>query len=78
MKTNDKPTTCDLETVITAQITIISEERKMPNAELLSRFADRIKDAIGYAVIDSTEVFEFDDERIKVQFFLHEKSKGCE
>ncbi len=73
MKTNNKPTTCDLETVVTAQITIIDRDVEIDEDCDLIAYAESIKAGVKRYFKNQTDDCGLDDEQIKVQLFVHEK-----
>ena len=82
MNTNDKPTSekdkstpCDLETVITAQITFIDKGAEIGADFDALAFADGVKAGVKSYLNDFAGHRGLDDEQIKVQVFIHEKKK---
>lgn len=75
MNTNDKPTPCDLETVITTQITFIDKGMELDGNFNALEFAEAVKSAAKKFFCFLPSSGELDDEQIKVQVFIHEKKK---
>ncbi len=74
--TDNNPIKCDLETVITAQITIIDRDIEINEDSDLMAYADLIKAGVKRYFENQTDDCGLDDEHIKVQLFVHEKGKG--
>ncbi len=72
----NNPIKCDLETVITAQITIIDRDAEISDHMDLVAHADNLKAVIKNYFENRTDDCKLDDEHIKVKLFVHEKGNG--
>ena len=71
----DNPTICDLEMVFTAQVTIIERDVEIGKVCNLLEFAATIEEDIKKFFASRASDLRLDDDKIKVQFFLHEKNE---
>ena len=85
MNTNDKltpekdnPTPCDLETVVTAQITLIDRGVEIGADFDALALAEGVKIGVKSYLNNFAGRLGLDDEHIKVQVFIHEKVKDGE
>lgn len=78
MSGNTKPTTYDVETVVTAEITIIGRDLECGKdfrLDDIPGFAAAVKMLLKNHFARFSNDGVLDDEHIKVQVFLHEKGK---